>query len=217
MGQVEAEGRTLEEALLRAARELGAAPNSLGYEVLERKGGLLGILGRKAVRVRAWLRQEGPGEFRVFLGKLLGLAGLDCEVARVAMQGELLLAELQGPDSGLLLRRDGELLEALGYMTERALNRKREQNLRVLLDVGGFRARREQELREKALQAAKEAMRSGSAALGPLSARDRRTVHLFLKERPGLSTRSVGQGPLRRVLITREAPAAHPGDEYPPQ
>lgn len=217
MNQVEAEGKTLEEALLRASRMLGVDLNSVGYEVLETKGRLLGILGRKVVKVRAWIQQEGSREALVFLEKLLSIARLECRVAQVREEDEVLGLDLEGEDSGLLLRKDGELLEALGYLTERALSKKRGNHKRVIIDAEGFRARREQELREKALWAARQAMRRGSAALGPLNARDRRTVHLFFKERPGLASKTIGQGNLRRVLITREALPGHPGDDRPAQ
>lgn len=215
MNQVEAEGKTLEEALLRASGMLGVDLSSVGYELLETKGRFLGILGRKVVRVRAWIRQEGSREASVFLEKLLSIAGLECRVVQVREEDEVLGLDLEGEDSGLLLRKDGELLDALGYLTERALNKKGGKHKRVVIDADGFRARREQELREKALWAAREAMQRGSAALGPLNARDRRTVHLFLKERPGLASKTIGQGNLRRVLITREALPGNAGDDRP--
>ncbi len=107
MNQVEAEGKTLEEALLRASRMLGVDLNSVGYEVLETKGRLLGILGRKVVKVRAWIQQEGSREALVFLEKLLSIARLECRVAQVREEDEVLGLDLEGEDSGLLLRKDG--------------------------------------------------------------------------------------------------------------
>jgi len=215
MNPVETEGKTLEEALLRASQRLGVDPSSVGYELLETKGRLLGILGRRIVKVRAWIQPGGSKEAQSFLERLLSIAKLECRVVQVREEDEVLGLDLAGGDSGLLVRRDGELLEALGYLTERALSKKSGIHKRVIIDAEGFRARREQELKEKALRAAREAMRSGSAAIGPLRARDRRIVHLFLKERPGLASRSIGQGHLRRVLITREASPSHCGDDRP--
>lgn len=215
MIEVQAEGKTLQEALLKASQELGVPLSSVGYELLERKAGLLGILGRKRVRVKAWIQQEEITKARLFLEGLLSTARIECRVAKVRSEEQALALDLEGEDSGLLLRRDGELLEALGYLTERALIKMTGKHRRVLIDTGGFRARREQELREKASRAAKEAMRRGSAALGPLPARDRRIVHLFFKERPGLASRSIGEGPLRRVLIVREASPGHSRDDRP--
>lgn len=215
MIQVEAEGKTLEEALLKASQKLRVPSSSVGYELLERKGGLWGILGRKGIRIKAWIQQEETIEAQLFLEELLRKARLECRLTQIRAEDEVLTVHLEGEDSGLLLQKEGELLEALGYLTARALSKKTGQHKRVLIDIGGFRARREQELREKALRAAKEAMRRGSAALGPLTARDRRIVHLFLKERPGLASRSIGQGPLRRVLITRESSPGHPGADRP--
>ncbi len=213
MMEVEAEGRTLEEALLRASQKLGVPSSRVRHEVLERRGRLLGILGSGKVKIRAWIQPEESSVVGSFLEGLFMRAGLECRVVQVRVDNDVLVLELEGDDSELLLKREAEFLEALGFLSQRILSRKTGKHQRVLLDVRGFRARREQELREKALRAAREAMRRGSAAIGPLGALDRRIVHLCLKESPGVSTRTVGQGPRRKILITKQSSAIGAGDE----
>jgi len=212
MKQAEAEGKSLKEALLRASEELGVPVASIRYEVLDQRRRFLGIIGRQSVRIRAWTEAAEAGVCQVFLEGLLRLARIRCRVGVSRQDGQGLVMELEGDDLGLLLRRDGELLDALQHITEKASRKEGTRGVRLLLDAGGFRSRREGELRKSALRAAREALRHGSASVGPLNARERRIVHLCLKESPGVTTRSVGKGPLRRVLVTREPSTNHPGE-----
>lgn len=211
MRKVETEGRTLEEALQRASLELGVVLEAVEYEVISQRKKLLGILGKQRVRIRAWSSQTRDPRAKDFLTRLLGAAGLSCEVTAAGETEDGLTLELGGRDTELLLKRDGELLDALQHLTEKAINRGEAHRRRVFLDCDGFRRSRENELRESAIRAARQALREGSAALGPLNARDRRIVHMALKDRPGIVTRSVGEGPLRRVLISREPPGNRGG------
>lgn len=203
MRQVEAEGKTLEEALQKASQALRVPAEALKYEVLAQRRRLLGILGKESIRIRAWTEQVHRAQ--AFLEGLLRAAGLGCRISASREMEEGLALELEGEDQELLLRRQGRLLDALQHLTEKVLNRGTAERRRVFLDAEGFRSRREQELRQSALRAAKQALMGGSAVLGPLNARDRRIVHLALRDQPGITTRSVGEGPVRRVVISREA------------
>jgi spoIIIJ-associated protein len=121
-----------------------------------------------------------------------GSAGSDAEV----------VADLDGRDKELLLERGAELLKALEHLAYRALRLEPAFHEKIHLDSGGYRALRFEELRMTARVAAERVQSSKQAfRLNPMSSRERRIVHLTLKEIPGIRTESVGIGEERQVVI----------------
>jgi spoIIIJ-associated protein len=111
-----------------------------------------------------------------------------------------------GEDADLLLQRGGELLAALEHVAAKALRLTTEEQGQLLFDCQDFRALRVVELRLTAETAAERTERTGQPfALSPMNARERRLVHLALKDRPGIRTESEGSGPQRRVVIYPQA------------
>lgn len=106
-------------------------------------------------------------------------------------------------DAGLLIGREGQTLAALQYLASRILSRAMNAILRVQLDIGDYRARQDEKLRGLARFLADRARRSGkSFSTRPLSSYHRRIIHLYLQEDPDVQTRSSGEGPLKRVVIS---------------
>jgi spoIIIJ-associated protein len=115
-------------------------------------------------------------------------------------------ADLSGRDKDLLLARGAELLQAIEHLALRALRLEPPWQDKVLLDSGGYRALRNEELKMTARVAAERVQTSRqSFKLNPMNSRERRIVHLTLKDFPGVRTESVGIGEQRQVVI-------HPAD-----
>ena len=113
-----------------------------------------------------------------------------------------ILVELSGPDSDLLLERGGELLRSLEHLALEMLRLGREEHDRVSFDCRGFRAMRIQELRLAADVAAERVRKSGAPyEFGPMSSRERRIVHLALRDQTDLRTESDGEGMRRCVVV----------------
>jgi len=204
MRRIEVEGKTMDEALDRAARDLGVSRDEVRYEVLERSRGLLGFLGRSSVTIRAWVEPKGEEIATRFLEGLLHRGGWECTaVAKPSAEGGIMV-ELQGAGAKEVIGREGEVLDAIQYLVDKVVNRGRSERCKVVVDAQGFRAGREEELRRRALDAARRARDGKPVILGPLNARDRRIIHLTLKEEPGVTTRSIGDGPMRRVVVSAE-------------
>lgn len=204
MRKIEAEGRSLEEALERAARELGVSSKEVSYEVVEKSRGLLGFLGRSSVTIRAWTERKREDLAMEFVAGLLERGGWDCRpIVREDSQGGIVV-ELEGEGAKDVIGREGELLDAIQYLVDKVVNRGKTQRCRVVVDAEGFRAGREEELRRRALDAARRARQGKPVVLGPLNAKDRRVIHLTLKEEAGVTTRSIGEGPMRRVVVSAE-------------
>lgn len=105
-------------------------------------------------------------------------------------------------DAGLLIGRDGQTLAALQYMASRLLSRALGTPLRIQLDIGEYRSRQEDKLRELAHALAERVRQTGKpASTRPLSSYHRRVVHLCLQEEPDIHTRSAGDGMMKRVVI----------------
>lgn len=111
-------------------------------------------------------------------------------------------AEVYGGDPGKIIGRGGRTLAALEYLTNAVVNREEGGRVRVNIDVGGYKRRRDERLRKEALQAAARVRKSGMAVeLEPMSAAERRVVHMCLAEEPGVRTESSGEGSDRRVVV----------------
>lgn len=113
-----------------------------------------------------------------------------------------IIVDFQGPDQGLLLERNAEVLKALEYLAIRVLNFEPKFHDRVRFDCGDYRALRLEELKLAAKVAADRVRETHQPfRLNPMSSRERRVVHLALKEMPGVRTSSEGAGDERQVVI----------------
>lgn len=114
-------------------------------------------------------------------------------------------ADLDGKDKEILLAHGGEVLKALEHLAFRALNLEPAHHEKIHLDCGGYRALRFEELRMTARVAAERVLESKQPfQLNPMSSRERRIVHLALKDMPGVRTESAGTGEERRIVIYPE-------------
>ncbi|MCL1905758.1 MAG: Jag N-terminal domain-containing protein, partial [Clostridiales bacterium] len=122
---------------------------------------------------------------------------------------------LSGPGLGSLIGRRGETLNALQYLTNLAVNKDRKEHIRLVLDVEGYRAGREETLVTLAKKMAEKAVRSGRRVeLEPMNPHERRIVHIALQNDKRVDTASHGEEPYRRVVITRRRHEAGPKVEH---
>jgi len=144
---------------------------------------------------------------RQFLEEALRASGLELKVhVRSLDPGEgadaEVLADLDGRDKEILLERSGEVLKAIEHLAFKALRLEPQWHEKIHIDCGGYRALRFEELRMTARVAAERVQTSRQPfRLNPMSSRERRIVHLALKDMPGVRTESVGTGDERQVVI----------------
>jgi spoIIIJ-associated protein len=120
-------------------------------------------------------------------------------------------ANIDGKDKDILIARGGEVLKALEHLAFRALALDPAFHEKIHLDCGGFRSLRFEELRMTARVAAERVLTSKQPfQLNAMSSRERRIVHLALKDTPGIRTESVGAGEERRIVI-HPSKAEHTG------
>lgn len=152
-------------------------------------------------------KQAAADALREFLEKTVRAAGFQLKVTVHAAAPDAggdaeVIADLDGRDKELLLEHGAEVLKALEHLAFRALRLEPAYHEKIHLDCGGYRALRFEELRMTARVAAERVQTSKQAfRLNPMSSRERRIVHLALKDMPGVRTESVGVGEERQVVI----------------
>jgi spoIIIJ-associated protein len=201
MRSVEKTGRTVDEALAAALEELAVPSDRVKVDVLdEGKGGFLGI-GAKPAVVRVTVRESRKEKVDQFLNDVCAAMEVDVTVS-VKEDGEYLHADITGSESGILIGHHGQTLDALQYLLNLVASKVEEGGQRVVLDVEGYRKRREETLTRLATRLAERVRRSGeSMVLEPMSAHERRVIHLALQDDPYVETGSEGEDPFRRVVI----------------
>jgi spoIIIJ-associated protein len=155
-------------------------------------------------------RKAAAETLRKFLEEMVRASGLDLNVKVQAIEtpsadasgGAEVIADLDGRDKEILLERNAEVLKALEHLAFRALRLEPTYHEKIHLDSGGYRALRFEELRMTARVAAERVQSSLQPfRLNPMSSRERRIVHLALKDLPGVRTESIGMGEERQVVI----------------
>ncbi len=116
--------------------------------------------------------------------------------------------EIQGRDLGALIGRRGETLAALQYITRLIASRDLERRANIVIDVEGYKSRREMMLRRLAKRMAEQAVQRGrTVSLEPMPPHERRIIHLALRDNPNVTTESVGEGDRRKVTIIPRRPS----------
>jgi spoIIIJ-associated protein len=113
-----------------------------------------------------------------------------------------ILYKVSGGNSGLLIGKRGQTLEAIQYLVEKIVNKQTQQRIRVLVDVEGYLKTRKSNLQKLATKMAEKAKRTQKpVTIGQMNAYDRRTVHLHLKSNNAVRTQSVGEGYYRKLIV----------------
>lgn len=114
----------------------------------------------------------------------------------------LVLVDIQGKDLSILIGRRSETLNALQYITSLIVSKELNRWVPMMIDVQGYRSRRERQLRQLGRRMADQAVQTGKRqVLEPMPANERRVIHLELRDHPQVTTESTGDEPYRKVTI----------------
>ena len=200
--------KTVDEAIEVAMHELDAARDEVEVEVISPgKVGFLGIGSEDAkIRVRKLSALDDAGHKTMeVISQILDLAGAAAVCTLRSAhdpQSGGPQVDIEGEDAGLLIGRRGETLRSLQFIVNIIVNRNRDENVRVLLDVEEYRLRRQRSLQELAQRVANKVAATGrSISLEPMPPAERRVVHMALSNNPSVTTESSGWGNGRRVSI----------------
>jgi spoIIIJ-associated protein len=113
-----------------------------------------------------------------------------------------IMVDVRGDDLGILIGRRAEVLNALQYISGLMVSKELGRSISLVIDVEGYRSRREGQLRQLARRMADQAMKTGRRqVLEPMTASERRIIHMELRDHPSVKTESIGEDPRRKVTI----------------
>jgi spoIIIJ-associated protein len=224
MRSVEIQARSVDEAVRLALEQLGRTPDQVEIEILvdtddEYDGEALVRVtakdgtGRRSATAGAPRRapEETERIAKNVVSELLQAMGFQYELVAIDNPSSIevgseepptVFIDILGRDLGMLIGRRGENLSQLQYMVNLLVNKQLSSWSRVILDVEGYRTRREESLIGLAQRIARQVARTRRAvSLEPMPANERRIVHLALGDDPAVRTQSSGEGSLRRVTV----------------
>ena len=200
-------GKTVEEAVAKAVSELGApSAEKIEYTVLEdAKKGFLGI-GATDAKIAASYTVGGEYEALAFIEKLLVDMNIEADINMTdGDNGEKRIA-ITGKAAAILIGHHGDTLDSLQYLANLAANKKingkKEEYVKIAVDVEGYRAKREETLRSLARKMASRVLKyKKSVMLEPMNPYERRIIHSEIQNIEGVSTNSIGSENNRKIVI----------------
>lgn len=198
--------KTIEEAKAMAAAEFGVEENRITFNVLEEpKKGLFGKLKGEA-KVEAEFEQTKAEIAAEYIKGILKNMGLDTELS-VTENEEGAVIEILGDTSGTIIGRRGETLDAVQYLASMAANRGDKEYYRISVDSCGYREKRKAILEDLAVKISKSVLRTGrTSSLEPMNPYERRIIHSAVANIEGVTSKSIGEEPYRKVVISSTNP-----------
>lgn len=203
MKTLEMTGKTVNEALENALKNLNLTEDKVEYEVLdEGSKGFLNLIGTKPAKILVKVKRDYKEEVRLFLRNILNSMKVQAEI-RIREENDIIHINLTGPKMGIIIGYRGETLDALQYLTSLVVNK--DHNLpykKVVLDTENYRKKREETLirvAEKTAYKVKKIRRPYK--LEPMNPYERRIIHSALQDNEYVYTFSEGEEPHRRVVI----------------
>ncbi|SET01263.1 RNA-binding cell elongation regulator Jag/EloR [Anaerobranca gottschalkii] len=201
MKVVEISAKTIEEAVELGLQQLNLTKDEIDYEVLEYPTkGILGIMAKPA-KVLIKEKFIPVKEVKKFLHGVLKEFNINYSL-KVDEYPEFIKAKVTGDDLAILIGKHGKTIDALQYLLSLSINKKTEEYIKIILDVNGYRDKRELTLEALAIRQAERAKKyKKRIVLEPMNAMERRIIHSVLNDDPEVETYSEGEEPNRRVVI----------------
>ncbi len=205
MSSLEIEGKSVEEAIEAACQRLNLAADQLEIEIISHgSSGIFGI-GTRNAKILVSPREasdEAPlEEAKEILENILTHIQIPATVEATWSDDQIKL-DISSNGSGLLIGKRGQTLQSLQYIVNKMYNRQASKKFHIIVDTENYRERRRKALTEVALNLGNRAKKTGKPATSsPMSAYDRRIIHLALKDDRQLRTKSKGDGAMRKVVV----------------
>ncbi|MBQ7668226.1 MAG: protein jag [Clostridia bacterium] len=200
---IEKTGKTVDEAVEAALLELNTTKENVKVEVVEEPSkGLLGI-GSKPALVRVTLNDNRNEIINEFLTKMASLMDLSI-TNKIEEKEDKIAVNIEGKDLGLLIGYRGETLEALQVITSVIANKNKDNFVRIELDAENYREKRKETLENLAKKKANDVLKyNKNITLEPMTAYERRIIHMALQDNEKITTYSVGEEPYRKIVIKK--------------
>ena len=207
MKEMISSGKTVEEAVENGCLLLGVSRETITFEIVDLPKKKL--FGMSEAKVKITVDESSPETIaQDFLEEVSRTMGLNLEITS-RQDGKNLYLNFEGEDSGALIGRRGDTLNAMQYLISLVANRGEGEFVKICLDSGNFREKREKTLQELAKKVAEGVLKTGrSQTLEPMSPYERRIIHGAVSEMEGVSSRSIGDEPNRKVVVSSNNPSS---------
>ncbi|WP_313233049.1 RNA-binding cell elongation regulator Jag/EloR [Tissierella praeacuta] len=197
--------KTIDEAIKEALIELNANKDDVEIEIIDEPSkGLFGLIGGKDAKIRVSVIYDPIEMADNFLCKVLSSMNIDA-VNVVKKEGDNLtidIKDISSTDMGILIGKRGNTLDAIQYLLSLVINKNKDNYIKVIVDIEGYRAKREETLIRLANKMAEKAKYvKRPIKLEPMNPYERRIIHSALQNIQGITTYSEGDEPYRRVVI----------------
>jgi len=195
-------GKTIDEAVEAAAKELGVSQDSFSYEIVDMpKKGFFG-LGSVLAKINVKYEISAEDKVEQYLSGLFNIIGLEGCKTSITVEEENINISIDGESADIFLRKQGEAIEALQMIIALSVNHENDSKYKVSLNINDYREKSKERLEALAARIARQVQKSHRrVTLNPMSAYQRRIIHTCLQEEPNITTFSVGSEPNRKVVI----------------
>lgn len=200
---IEMTGKTVDEALKNALKQLNLTEDKVEVEVIqEGSKGFLNLIGNKPAKILVKVKRDYIHDGKVFLRNVLDSMGIESEIS-FKEENDVLHINITGPKMGLIIGYRGETLDSLQYLVSLVVNKGHDiPYKKVVLDTENYRAKREETLKRVAQKTAYKVRKTGRTfKLEPMNPYERRVIHSALQDNEFIYTYSEGDEPYRRVVI----------------
>ena len=212
------EGKTTNEAIENGLKELKVSKNKVEIKVLEQedKRSFFSILTPRVVKVEMKIKEnvsknvkelskdeilEGKKSVEEFLKEFISKLNKDLDY-KINQEENSINVDIDGKDAGFLIGYRGEVLNSLQVILSNIANKKIDGKVKVLLNVGGYREKREKDLQNLASKIASTVVKNNrKITLEPMTAFERKAIHTKLQENNRVKTYSIGEEPYRKVVV----------------
>lgn len=198
-------GKTVKDAKQEALKELNLTEEDVTIDILrEPSKGLFGFIGVRDAKIEVTVTNDPIELARNFLIVILDKMKVDAKlnISRDGSNVYINVEEVNEQDKGIVIGKKGKTLNSMQYLISLIINKDREKYLKVVLDVGNYREKREQTLVNLAKKMAEKSKNFHKhIKLEPMSAYERKIIHSTLQKESNITTHSEGREPYRRVVI----------------
>lgn len=204
MNYSEKYGKTIDEAIELAIKDLNITKDQAEVEVLEQPTkGFFGI-GAKMAKVHVTIANKTDKIANDFLGNVFDKMGIDIKYTCEAVD-DTIVVSIEGKDAGIVIGKRGHTLDSLQYLTSLVVNKDKDKYTRIIINAESYRQKREKTLIDLANRLASKVGHNGkSIRLEPMNPYERRIIHSALQGNRKVTTKSEGEDPYRRVVIDKK-------------
>lgn len=218
------EGKTTNEAIEKGLKELNLSKNQVDVKVLESedKRSFFNILTPRVVKVELIVKEENKKSekrervnvsqetenkaeenVKKFLDQFINTLPTKDLKYEIRLDKNDVLVNITGQDTGYLIGYRGNVLNSLQVILNNVANKDLNERIRVLLNIGGYKEKREKDLKDLADKIAGTVIRKRKAiTLEPMSSYERKIIHSKLQENSRVETHSIGEEPNRRIVVS---------------